>query len=473
MTESAAPLLARALRVLRTLLGWDQGTLARAAGLDPSTIRRLETGALDLSRERLEWFGALMKAKPGQIEMAIAFAATEDARYEALATDPRSALIEQAHSASSSGIRAALEETRNASDLAAAKEDAAARWKVLAPLKPENRLALVESCRDFRTPALCARLCDESVRAASRSAVETAALARLALRVAEILPGFHELPRAQGYAYAFVANSHRVANAFGEGDLSIARCRERFPYGFVDPTGLFPESRVLDLEASLRRDEGRIGEALPLLDRALAIGAPGDRARVLLKQAATFEQNGESERALAALREALPAVERAGGEPRHRWLLRWNLGKHFLLQGRPAEAAFLLPDLRRLTIELAQPLDFLRLRWLEADIEAAQGQVEPALTNLAAIRQAFFALSLPFDAATVGIHEAEILLRQGRTDRVRELVAGMQPIFAGLGTVLETLASVRLFVEAAQQDQATVEMARAAADALCRAPRHA
>lgn len=474
MTEPDAPLLARALRHLRILRGWTQERLAREAGLDRSTIRRLESGEIELSRERLEWFAALMQAKPGQVEMAIAFAATEDAAEEEVPSgppDPRDQVIETTLANANAEMRRLLERTRWESDLAAAKADAAQRWRVLKPLPHANRLVLVEECPDFPTPALCARLCEESVRAASRSAIDAVDLAKLALRVADLLPESKGTVRGKAYAHAFVANSHRVANEFGKGSLVFIGCRERFPYGVADPTGFFPESRVLDLEASLRRAEGKFGEALPLLDRALAICDPGDRAHILLNQAATFEQSGESERALAALREALPAVERAGGEPRHRWLLRWNLGKHFLLGGDPEGASLLLPELRRLTIDLAQPLDFLRLRWLEADIDAAQGQVEPGLATLAGVRQAFFALSLPFDAATVGLHEAEILLREGRTDRVSELVAGMKPIFAALGTVLETLAAVRLFVEAAEQDEATIEMARAAADALCRAAR--
>ncbi len=477
MTEPTVPLLARALRQLRILLEWTQGDLAREAGVDPSTIRRLESGTIDLARERLEWFGGLMRAKPGQVEAAIAFAATEEApegeTASGAAADPRDRVIEETLANASAEMRRLLERTRWESDLAAAKADAAERWRVLAPLPHANRLALVDSCRGFPTPALCARLCDESERAASRSATGAVNLAKLALRVTEMIPEYAELPRAQGFVFAFVANSHRVANDLGEADWAMARCCERFPYGLVDPTGLFPESRVLDREASLRRNQGRVTEALVLLGRVLAICTPGDRARFLLNQATTFEQAGDSEKALVALREALPAVERVGGEPRHRWLLRWNLGKLLLIQGNPEDAAVLLPELRRLTIDLAQPLDFLRLRWLEANVAAAQGQVEPALVELAAVRRAFAAMPLFADAAIVGLHEAEILLREGRTGRVRELMAVMQAIFDVLGLELEELAAVQLFVEAAKREGATIEMARAAARALCRAPRDA
>ncbi|MEP7013781.1 MAG: helix-turn-helix domain-containing protein [Acidobacteriota bacterium] len=473
MNEPAAPLLARALKHLRILRGRSQGDLAREAGVDPSTIRRLESGEIDLSRERLDGFGTLMRAKPGQVEKAIEFAATEDARYEALAADPRSVLIEQAHAASASGIRAALEETRHASDLAAAKEYAAARWQVLAPLKPEDRLVLVESCRDFRTPALCARLCDESERAASRSATASVAIARLALRLTELIPNFYEFPRAHGYAYAFAANSHRVANEFRLADLAFARCREGFPYGLLDPTGLFPESRVLDLEASLRRNQGRFSDAVSLLGEALAICAPGDRARVLLKQAATFEQRGEPGRALAALREALQKIPHNEDAPRFHWLLRCSEVKTLLALDRPQEAEAALHGLRRLSAERGDHLSFLRLRWLEATVTAALGGVADALVLLTSVRHSFVSISLPVDAAGVGLFQAEILLREGQNSRVRTLVAELMPTFDALNLELEALAALRLFIEAAESDAATVKMAREAANAICRLPRHA
>ncbi len=476
MDEPNAPLLARALKSLRILRGWSQGDLARKAGLDRSTIRRLEAGDIDLPRERLEWFGVLMQAKPGQVEMAIEFAATEDAQEEEVPadaeTDPRDALIESALAATNSELRRLLEARRWASDLAAAKAEAAERWRVLAPLSHENRLALVEECREFPTPALCARLCDQSVRAASRSAVDAAALASLALRVVDLSPESKATDRGRAYAHAFVANSQRVANEFGLADVAMAWCRERFPYDLADPTGLFPESRVLDLEASLKRDKGKFGEALFLLDRALEISAPGDRARVLINQAATFELVGTPEKALAALREALPRISDTEDGPRFLWLLRCTEVKILVSLDRPEEAAAALPRLHRLSAERGDRLSFLRLRWLEATVTAAFGDAAEALVQLTAVRQSFASISLPVDAVGVGLYQAEILLREGQSSRLRVLVAEMKPILAALNLELEALAALRLFVEAAELDAATVSMARAAALALCRMPRN-
>ncbi len=476
MDEPNAPLLARALKALRILRGWSQGDLAQEAGLDRSTIRRLEAGDIDLPRERLEWFGVLMQAKPGQVEMAIEFAATEDAQEEespaGAETDPRDALIESALAAAHSELRRLLEERRWASDLAAAKAEAAERWRVLAPLSHENRLALVEECREFPTPALSARLCDQSERAASRSAVEAVALAKLALAVADLLPESKGSERGRAYAHAFVANSHRVANEFGLADVAMAWCCERFPYGVGDPTGLFPEYRVLDREGSLRRDQGSFGDATELLSRALELGAPGDRARILLNQAATFELSGQPEKALSALQEALPRIPNTEDGPRFLWLLRCSEVKILVSLDRPEEAAAALPRLHRLSAERGDRLSFLRLRWLEATVTAALGDTAEALVQLTAVRLSFASISLPVDAVGVGLYQAEILLRAGQSSRVRVLVAEMKPILAALNLQLEALAALRLFVEAAERDAATVAMARSAAQALCRLPRN-
>src|SRR6185295_20309913 len=105
----------------------------------------------------------------------------------------------------------------------------------------------------------------------------------------------------------------------------------------------------------------------------LSTCSPSSRARVLLKQAATFEQSGDPERALAALREASPAIDLGEGGPRLRWVLRFNVVKILLQLNQAGEAAAVLPALRQLGKERGDRLSALRLRWLEASVAASLG----------------------------------------------------------------------------------------------------
>jgi hypothetical protein len=82
---------------------------------------------------------------------------------------------------------------------------------------------------------------------------------------------------------------------------------------------------MLDLEASLRREQRLFAEAHALLDRALDARPEGTAAaRVLLIKAKTYEEEKGYVRAVATLREAAPLVE-AAGDPRLTLVLRSNL----------------------------------------------------------------------------------------------------------------------------------------------------
>ncbi|HXU45419.1 MAG TPA: helix-turn-helix transcriptional regulator, partial [Thermoanaerobaculia bacterium] len=144
MPEPNALLLASALKLLRTLLEWDQGALARAAGVDRSTVRRWEAGDVALDRERLEALATRMGATPAQVAAAVAFAEARAAREleeggtcGPTAADPRRELAEQAVCAADGELRRFLEATRRAADRAAEREEAAARWRELRELPQE------------------------------------------------------------------------------------------------------------------------------------------------------------------------------------------------------------------------------------------------------------------------------------------------------------------------------------------------
>ncbi len=349
------------------------------------------------------------------------------------------------------------------------RAEAEALFLRLLPYGFDERLLVVTNGRYYRSASLCERLCDESESAAARNAEDSLDWAKLALRVAERIPGSDaKRSKAMGYAWAFVGNSRRVA---GQARIAeaFARSREFYALGRREAPGWFDEARALDLEASFRRDEGEFSESLELLDRALVICEPSSRSRILLKQAATFEQAGQPERALLALEEARPAIERGEGGLRYRWMLRFNWIKCLVQLYRSPEAAALLPELRQLAAELGNDLDQLRTRVLSGEVLAGLRRWNEALAELSAAREEFTILKLFADAAVVGLDEAVVLLEDHRPAKVRSLVRTMGPIFESLGLKREALATYRLFVAAVEREAATVTMARELAKAIERA----
>jgi hypothetical protein len=158
---------------------------------------------------------------------------------------------------------------------------AEACWKRLQAAPPDHRVFLLRSVRAFQTTAFCVRVCAESRAAAPKDASRALTLANLALYVAQHVPGDIN-PRCQAYAWAFVANAHRVSGKLPKANTAFARALDLWAAGKVgDP--FLSEARFLDLEASLRRDQRRIDEALDLLARAFALAKPEEKGSLLIK----------------------------------------------------------------------------------------------------------------------------------------------------------------------------------------------
>ncbi len=459
--------------------GWLSIAQFQAESLSRTTLWRIEAGLSEMTEERQAVAKAILKVTDEEVEAAVhlvTLVAERQAREAAGSRSPggtrRRARLAKEINAAVRDARAFLEERLRAIEVEEAKEDAAQLWHDLAANSTAERVLAIETCDELLTPALIARLCEESVKAAARHAQDAVELAALALEVAERAPGTARQRAGRlSQAWAFVGNAHRVSNALAKADAAFARSREIRPEGPAEEKEFFDPARPLDLEASLRRNQGRHGEALVLLEQALEVGWPASRTRLLLIQAATLEQEGQPEMALAALTEARPAIERGEGESRSLRVLRFNLVKNLIHLGRPEEAEAFLPELRLLAID--DDLDTLRVRWMAAVVEADLGRWSEALAELGAVRREFVDRSLPVDAALAGLYEAQVLLRGARNRAVQGLVQEMHPIFDALGLERESLAAVRLFLEAVKCEAATVALAREAARALCRLPRRA
>ncbi len=350
---------------------------------------------------------------------------------------------------------------------------AESQWQRLAKRTPRQRVLVIEHGSEYQTEALLVRLCDESENVAEDCAGEALQLMELAQRVAELAPGSAaRRARRIGYAGVFLANVRRAANLLPVAEAALALARRSFGEapGEEDEEGeLLDPARLLGLEASLRLNQGLPAEAQELLERALAGCRPENRARLLLLQAALFDQTGERLRALSALREAQPAIEQGEGGPRNRWRLAWSLTKTLLQLDRPQEAQAVLADLEILAEATGGILDPLRLRWMTARVAAALGKTAEALGDLAEVRRDFEAIGRPADAAIAGLHEAETLLREDRTGKARTLVRSMKPIFESLGLKREALLDYRRFVASVEGEAATATEARELAEALERA----
>jgi transcriptional regulator with XRE-family HTH domain/tetratricopeptide (TPR) repeat protein len=459
------------LAVLRIVRGWSQLELAQAAGMRPGTISEYERSKKTLPLRTLERLAAVMGYSAVTIERARLF--IQEARAAAGPVQPEETLSRQID-AFAADFGRAYEEfartwlTRFVSQTSAleTRTQAPFLWQRLRRYKAEDQPGMVDKNPEFQSWGLCELVCLESEKTAADNAGKALELAELALRIAKRVSGV-EGRLAQGWAWAFVGNARRVGSDLRGADEAFARSRELWPAGACVDPGFLDESRLLDLEASLRRAQRRLPEAVDLLDRAVANKKGPAAARILVKMAKTAEEMDDYTEAVEALRRAMSAVD-----PEDEALLfsiRHNLVAYLIVLGRHGEAARLLPEVRQLALRLGNDLNLVRFRWLEARVSASMGQIEEAIAALRQVRGEFAARDIAYDTALVTLELAALLAEQGRAGEVKDLARQMAFIFKAQGVEREALAALSMFRKAAEEEAVTVELARSVLDFLRRA----
>ena len=336
-------------------------------------------------------------------------------------------------------------------------------WTALERFPIHRRRQLIQlSLRASQSWALAERVSHESERAAAHKVEDALELADLALSIAKRISGPESWrSRVEGYCWAHVANARRVGNDLSGAGEGFAHAWDLWRAGTESDPELLAEWRMLDLEASLRRDQRHFSVALSLLDRARAAsgGEPFATGRILLKKEHVFEQMGDIQNALAALAEAAPLVESSGdARPAFRAPLQawWMTSCHL---DRYEEAAKLLPQVHELAVQRSNELELIRVGWLTAKVAAGQGRTEEAIAGLEQVCQYYTVEDLPYDAALSSLDLAVLFLKEGAAGEVKALALEMAPIFQAHGIAREALASLKLFRDAAQHETATVELA--------------
>lgn len=450
--------------------GWSRTRLGQEAGIDKGQMSHYESGKTTPRPERKR---RLLEAARVPFPVVAGLSARLRLIRQATAGEAPAGSVPRTQGSATpeSGFEtalalagrelAALRQRRLAPH--AAVDEALARveglWERFQSLAPELRRPVLEASRSYRDWPFLVRLCEESANLAPHHPGEALELARLAVHAARrrLRPG--DKPwrsRLEGYATAFEANAHRVAGNLKAADRAFAGAWQLWRDG-ADPVGRLSKARLLDLEASLRRDEGRFVTALARLAEARELAAPSEAGRLLVSKSAVLEGMGDYEGSLAALEQAAGAME-AERQPRNFFGLRYNQAKSLCQLGRAEAAARLLPEIRQLAERQRNDGDLLKTLWLEALVLAGLGQTAEAVAGLEQVCRDFRQRPLPYDFALAGLDLAFLYREQGRWAEIKHLAKEMVEIFEKEGVYREALAAVLLFQEAAVQQAVSVEL---------------
>jgi tetratricopeptide (TPR) repeat protein len=469
MARKSLPDLSIVLTFLREGQGVSLADLGRLSGISPNLLNDYEAGRKKLIRSRLDHIVSFLGLGPEAVDATLARlkanrAASQAPRDAADRPSPEHRRIEavagrMAGMAAEFG-RSMLSFLTIEGDALRERQRADFLWARLKRRTPEERLALLEDSKKFRSWGICERVAAESIEAAADNPARALELARLALQIAELVPG--EEPwrwRLQGYAGAFVANALRVSGDHPAADKVFARAKKLWEAGEPGGLGLLDAVWVPWIEATLRAAQRRFPEALRRIEEALEEDRGDHRSQILLSKARILGALGDAEKSTEALQEAAPLID-INQQPRTALGVRFELLVNLCLQDRAAEAEPRLGEVRDLAERLGKELDLVRVVWLEASVAAGVGRIPEAIAAFEQTRRAFVNRGIAFDYALVSLELALVFLKQGRTAEVRSIAQEMLAIFREQEVERETLAALRVFCDAAKQETATAELAR-------------
>ncbi|HWM95302.1 MAG TPA: hypothetical protein VN493_31395 [Thermoanaerobaculia bacterium] len=344
---------------------------------------------------------------------------------------------------------------------------------------PARQHLLVSNSGRFRSRMLCEILLEQAHEAGFREPSRATVLARLGVAIAERMAELAKEDREEegvaglrARAWAQLGNALRINLDYDGAEQAFETATSLLDMQRI--TSL-ETARVLDFEASLRRDQRRFDEATRLMDRVISIyrklGQRSLLGRSLQQKSLICGETGDVEVEISLLRRALELLS-PDEEPRIFLAARHNLISALCDSGRPREAFALLFHTRPLYLKQGDRLNLLRLRWLEGTVALGLQRHEQAAVAFREVREAFLELGLDYDAALASLDLAEVYAAQGRTSDVRRLADEMLEVFRSRRIHREALGALSVLQQAAQMERAGLVLVQEVGSFLRKARHH-
>lgn len=349
-------------------------------------------------------------------------------------------------------------------------EQAESHWQELKALDAGKRRLIVLNLTKFHTLGFGVVLLRASRATWLDDPEEALNLTSLAVSVIEKQLTKSPEPRIRdlyGRALAFRANCLRILNQFEGAQRNFKKAHKFLDAGTDDP---LERALVLEHEGTFLRNLRRFQDALDVLGKAarlyLAAGDLDGEARCILRVALVHREDGRVDIGIAAIEALLERVEATelgmGTFVRcHHNLLLLMIDANML-----DEAHARLPFVQRLVRARNNRFDMTRLEWLEALLHDKSGQDDQAEAKYLKVQRFFLDEGIGYDTAFVSLDLAAFYLDRGRYSEAQKLAAELTPVFLADDIHREAVASLLLFKEAVDRQEATGAMARATATAL-------
>lgn len=454
--------LRQAAKALRSSLNRSQEEVERELGMRRGRISEIETGGaatFELVRELAEGLRYRTVHVVRSIELFELLAEDRGRPFDPIGPTPEQEVsLHRAAKALGDELGAIFRERIRRENLKRALASAAGEWKRIARLAPSTRQAEVRRDAALHTWEFCLYLCGESVRQATDDPKEAIHVGRLVVVTARCCADLAWRDRLVAYALAHLANAWRVLGRHGEAEKLFAQANVlwNLPAAAKADPGVLDPGRIYDLEASLKKDQRKLAEALELLEQAFPLSrVPG---RILVSRSIVLSLKGAYEEAITTLRRA--ATFLVDPEPRDRFVLSLNTGVNLCHLSKFDEASVFADVAFGIAVDSNRRVDILRCRWLRARVLAGHGNRPAALRMYQRLLSKFQKLEMHYDLALITLELAALLLSLGRARECRSLVVGLPAYFEAKGIHQEALAAIRVFCHSVNLETATEALAR-------------
>jgi tetratricopeptide (TPR) repeat protein len=222
-------------------------------------------------------------------------------------------------------------------------------------------------------------------------------------------------------AWSELANAARVNEQYRRTEGALREARIHLERGSGDP---LLKTYADEVEASLRKDQRRFRESCSLLDEVyqsyMEVGERQLAGRALVSKGINLRLLKAPSDAVKVLRKGIELLN-ARRDEKLFVVAQFNLLDALVDSGDLHEAVRLLV-MTGLRDKLAEdPLNKVRLRWVEAKILARRERLEEAEEVFAEVRAGFRQQGLEYVAAVAGVDQAIVLLRQGKQNEAHLL----------------------------------------------------
>jgi tetratricopeptide (TPR) repeat protein len=335
----------------------------------------------------------------------------------------------------------------------------------LAPLLQDEQTRWVTAYSRFANPRLIQRLVEMSDAVRYENAarmLHLADLGRLAAEACnvEIAGNAPKLADLRSLGWRQYGNALRVCGRLREAEEAFGAAQRFCDEGTGDPP---LRAALLARIGSLRIFQRRFDEAIALADEVGRIYSElGESLAVatnMVQKAIAQLLSGSPEASVRTLNRAIPLIDNEG-DPHLLLAACHNLIRAYIDMGQPEQALSLFFEARGLYRDFQDPLIALRGGWQEGQLLRDLGYLQAAEAALLRARQGFMERELLYEVAVVSLDLAAVYLRIGETEKLRETVLEMMPIFTALGVDRDALAALLQLQQGNQQSRQALELIR-------------